>query len=157
MSLYPSLCDRLQTQHLSIAEIIKTLPAERLLVRPHPDKWNIHDNIAHLAKYQLVFIERISIILNEDNPAFDRYKADNDPGFPLFRTFSDADLLQSLHLQRENLRQILSGLDEAALERTAVHKKFGKLTIVQWTEFFLLHEAHHIFTIFQLANDVGLE
>ena len=29
-----------------------------------------------------------------------------------------------------------------------------KLTAIDWTEFFLLHEAHHIFTISQMANHV---
>ena len=33
------------------------------------------------------------------------------------------------------------------------HPKYGALTLVEWTEFFLLHEAHHLFTLFKLLNE----
>jgi hypothetical protein len=46
--------------------------------------------------------------------------------------------------------------DETLKPWSAVHKKYGALTIMEWTEFFLLHEAHHIFTIFQLMHDTEL-
>jgi hypothetical protein len=38
------------------------------------------------------------------------------------------------------------------LDRTGIHPKYGKLNIIDWTEFFLLHEAHHLFAIFQLTH-----
>jgi hypothetical protein len=32
------------------------------------------------------------------------------------------------------------------LSRKGFHPSFGALTIPQWLEFFLLHEAHHLYT-----------
>ena len=51
---------------------------------------------------------------------------------------------------------MITNLTPAELLKTGVHKKYGVLTITEWTEFFLLHEAHHIFTIFQLRHDIEL-
>jgi hypothetical protein len=31
------------------------------------------------------------------------------------------------------------------------------MTILQWMNFFLLHEAHHLFTIFKLAAELKKE
>jgi hypothetical protein len=50
--------------------------------------------------------------------------------------------------------------DQLALKGT--HPKYGTLMITEWTEFFLLHEAHHLFTLFRLSkalsfNSAGLK
>ena len=157
MKIYTSINDRLKSQHLTIAEIIGNVSFERKIIRPAGDKWNIHDNIAHLAKYQITFIERINKILNEDVPHFDRYKAGDDTDFEVFRKQNIEYLLKCLNEQRTKLIGLISSLSEKDLERIGVHKKYGHLNIIQWIEFFLLHEAHHLFTIFQLANDTDLK
>jgi hypothetical protein len=44
------------------------------------------------------------------------------------------------------------GLRPADLNRTGEHPVFGKMNMIKWLHFFLLHEAHHLFTIFKLAS-----
>ena len=156
MKLYPALIDRLKTQHLSIENILSITDTDRLFIRPQPDKWNIHDNIAHLMSYQPLFTDRIGKILIEDNPSFGRYIADLDPAFEHCRTMKIDILIQQLNSDRNNIYNLITGLSDSQLGRTGIHKKFGSLNIIGWTEFFLLHEAHHIFTIFQLANNTDL-
>jgi hypothetical protein len=48
--------------------------------------------------------------------------------------------------------ELITNLNDGELLLTGTHPKFGVLTIPGWTEFFLLHEAHHLFTIFRLAK-----
>ena len=153
MKFYNSLSDRLKTQHEAIETIISVVNEERLYIRPQQGKWNIHDNVAHLAKYQPVFIDRINTILSKDNPFFERYKAENDPKFETWRGWDTKDLVRRLKIHRPIIFQLIIGLSEPELSRVGIHAKFGKLTLLQWAEFFLLHKSHHIFTIFQLAND----
>lgn len=157
MKIYKSLIGRLENQHLTIVELIEKIPSKRKTIRPAIDKWNIHDNIAHLTKYQLVFIDRLKIILGGHSPHFERYKAENDTDFEVFRKMNENDLLKSLNQNREILRDLVLNLLEDDLIKIGVHRKFGELNIIQWLEFFVLHEAHHIFTIFKLANDIDLE
>jgi DinB superfamily len=153
MPLYKSLFNRLSTQHEAIAYIIAKTSFANLNRHPAPGKWSAQDNIAHLAKYQPVFIDRMNLILIQDNPVFERYTAESDPDFEAWRAKPTATLLKTLETDRQHLLDLITSLDEEQLHRIGVHKRFGKLSIIDWTEFFLLHEAHHLFTIFQLVNE----
>ncbi len=150
--LYTSLKERLLNQHSSIYEIIKNADDAKILYNPEHGKWNIHDNIAHLAVYQPIFINRIHKILKEDNPSFSAYRADDDPDFIVAKQLSLNELLDRLEGDREEIYFFIITLSHEQLTRTGTHPKFGKLTITDWIEFFLLHEAHHLFTIFKLAK-----
>ncbi|MFL9481218.1 DinB family protein [Chitinophagaceae bacterium LWZ2-11] len=156
MKLYPSLIDRLRSQHEAIENVIAYMNPARTFVRPKSDTWHIHDNIAHLTRYQIEFRNRIKKILTENEPVFERYNSDLDPEFAACRSKETWTLISELTEERAKLFRMISSLSEVELARTGGHQKFGKLDIPNWIEFFLLHEAHHIFTIFKLANDVDL-
>ena len=155
MGLYKSLYNRLENQHEAIEHMVTGQDPDRLNFHPEADKWSIHDNIAHLAKYQPLFVGRINTILNEDNPFFGPYKAENDPDFETWRNYDTQHLLKILTADRVMIFDLITDLPVEKLNRIGIHGKYGSLTMIQWAEFFLLHEAHHIFTIFRLANDHG--
>lgn len=150
--MYPSLEERLKNQHTAIPSIIEQLSDRELHYHPEPGKWSIHDNIVHLAKYQPLFSDRISTMLTTDDPSFERYRADDDHGFHIWRNFSTGKLVEKIADEREHIYKKITALSDIQLQRTGNHPRFGKLTIAEWTDFFLLHEAHHLFTIFKLAH-----
>lgn len=152
MKISNSITCRLKLQHETISEIIFDLDEQQLLKEIRPDKWSIHENIAHLARYQLVFMERINKILLTGNPSFGRYKAEDDPEFEGWRTRPTNDLIKQINADREDILRLIEGISETELNKTGTHPVYGNLNIMKWTEFFLLHEAHHLLTIFQLAN-----
>lgn len=154
MNLYPSLQDRLNNQHQAINEIIAVITDERLHEEIINGKWSIHDNIAHLARFQPIFIERIETIILNDEPSFESYDAEQDAEFEVWKNKSTQELLERLYKDRKLLFRLLSLMPGEKLLRTGVHEKYGRLNMLQWTEFFLLHEAHHILTIFRLANGI---
>jgi hypothetical protein len=61
-------------------------------------------------------------------------------------------LNEHLFTQRFILLNYSQSFNEASLLRIGRHPVFGDLAIPAWIEFFLLHEAHHLFTIFKLLN-----
>jgi len=152
MELYDSLQDRLKTQHEGIPMLIEDLTKEQIHYPFAPGKWTIHQNIAHLAKYQLIFIERLKLILDTKEPVFERYNAEADPDFLQWCEWPTEELLNRLEKDRQFLFTFITQLNSGQLFKVGVHPKFGKLSVVQWTEFFLLHESHHMFTIFQLSH-----
>jgi hypothetical protein len=152
MSIYISLSERLKTQYLAIEQLVAGVSNDMLTTPPAPGKWNALDNIAHLVRYQKIFTGRIHRILNEDTPVFDRYNGDLDPEFTPFRLMSLGKLLEIINADRAIIVNLLSALDDIELSRIGIHPKYGRLTILKWAEFFVLHEAHHLFTIFQLVN-----
>jgi hypothetical protein len=50
----------------------------------------------------------------------------------------------------------LINLNEDELKQTGYHPRLGHTPIGKWAEFFLLHEAHHLFTIMQLIGALQL-
>jgi hypothetical protein len=146
-----SILQRLKFQHLSIAEIISGVTESKMQLSEN-GKWSIHDNIAHLAKYQPVFNERIKQIVQEEGKVYERYSAETDPEFESWRSRSSKMLLEQLSADRIKLINHLQNLSSFEISRTGIHKVFGPMTVKQWTEFFLLHEAHHMLTIFRLVH-----
>jgi len=152
MSLSASVCSRLQHQHETIYDLLRGFSEEQLRQRLQNDKWSAFEQIAHLVSYQPVFMQRLQRITQETEPSFNRYVADNDPAFIRCCNGSLKELLNDLSVQRAGITKYLMTLTEPAVSKTGRHPKYGSLTISEWTEFFLLHEAHHLFNIFMLTR-----
>ncbi|HET6256350.1 MAG TPA: DinB family protein [Puia sp.] len=145
----------MQHQHHTIRELIRDLPDNTLRRPVIPGKWSAHANIAHLAAYQPVFIGRLERISREPSPAFGRYVAEEDPLFPGYLDRPSASLLDQIAADRTRILSFFTTGDENFLTKTATHPRFGLLTVTDWTEFFLLHEAHHLYTLFALVRSPG--
>ena len=152
MKIYSAMTDRLRNQHHIIHELIKDLDNKLIDKQPAKDKWSIKDNIAHIAFYHLKFLSRMKLILSGKENIFKRYNPDEDPEFIEWRQLNKEESLSRLETNRKKVIEFIGELKDTDLEKTGTHQKFGKMNIVQWTEFFLLHEAHHIYTIFRLAR-----
>lgn len=152
MPLSLSIVGRLEHQHETISELIEGESEARVKERIYPDKWSAFENIVHLAAYQPTFIQRVELILDGNKPKFARYVADNDPLFHEYLKKSMPEILKGIAVNRLVITDRLINLNEEELQRQAYHPKFGYVNIGKWTEFFLLHEAHHLFTIIQLIG-----
>ena len=152
MSLSKPTLDRLKIQHEVISVLISELNESELKLHPIPDKWSVKENIAHLTCYQPTFLSRIKRILNEDNPSFEGYIPEEDSEFPKLLSMSVDELIAHQKQKRAEIVNLISNLSDEQMKRTGTHSKFGSMNIIEWTEFFLLHEAHHIYTIFKLIR-----
>ena len=126
-----------------------------------PEKWSAHENIAHLARYNEVFLQRVHRILSEDKPALGRYRAEQDLEWESWRQLPYGDLIERFAKLRGQLVEQLKLLSDEDFERVGVHPRFGELRLSQWLEFFLVHEGHHLYLIFQqvrmlLQGNVGI-
>jgi uncharacterized damage-inducible protein DinB len=154
MQMPSSIATRLQYQHKSLIELIDGLTDEQVRRQVIPGKWSIYENIVHLQTYQHVFIDRIKKILEENNPTFPRYTAEADPLFHDNCGRSSREIMQDMLTTRKEMTAGIFSLQDADIEKTAVHPAYGQMHLVQWLNFFLLHEAHHLFTIFMLAAEL---
>lgn len=152
IAIYPSLRSRLISQHESISVFYKTVTKHLLHTKPQPGKWSIHDHIAHLTRYQQIFIGRIHQVLLTNEPILEQYKAENDPDFIPLQSNATEKLLQQLNKDRSTIISLIDGLDTDQMARCGKHPKYGLLAIPDWIEFFILHEAHHLYAIFQLIK-----
>ena len=152
MGLSNSILLRFKEQHKTLAFLLKDLSEEVLHKRPSRAKWSIHENLAHLGRYQENFEHRLDRTLDNSNPVFGRYKAEKDPGFPQWCSMTAEEVLQKLNQHRKELIKKLERLTDEQLKLTAVHPRLGQMDLTYWIEFFLLHETHHIYTIFWLSK-----
>ena len=150
-----SILSRLSAQPDALEHLLFGLTENQIRQRPQPDTWSIFENLAHLGRYQAVFLERIESIINtSERLTFDRYKADEDPGFADWTGLPYNELIVQIKEERAMLNAFLSILHEEQLTRVGIHPAFGPMTVEGWTEFFLLHEAHHFFTILKVGGSI---
>ena len=151
MQMPSSISTRLQYQHKSLIDIIDDLSDTQIRMQVNPGKWSIFENIVHLQTYQHISIARIRKLLDEEHPEFGRYTAEADPLFLDNCGKSTREIMQDLLTTRKEMSAGILSFKESDLAKTAQHPAFGKMNLVQWLNFFLLHEAHHLFTIFKMT------
>lgn len=151
MPLSSSIATRLHYQHKSIVDMIDGLSDEMVRRQVITGKWSVFENLVHLQTYQHTFLTRMRELAAGNNPVFARYTAEADPLFHDNCSKSIREIIKDLLSIRKNMLGELSALGELDLVKTAVHPVFGKMDLAQWLDFFLLHEAHHMFGIFKMA------
>jgi hypothetical protein len=138
---------RLATQLEVLPLILGVTNPAWLAFRPPSGKWSAHQNLAHLARHHELFRQRLNRILEEDRPLLGRYQAEEDPDWPRWSTLGTDEVLARLREFRADILRRLQQLSPAQLGRVGVHPLFGELTIPRFVEFFLLHEAHHLYLV----------
>jgi uncharacterized damage-inducible protein DinB len=154
MQMPSSISTRLHYQHKSLMDLIDDLTDEQIRRQVTAGKWSVFENIAHLTTYQHTFINRVKQILKENNPSFSRYTAEADPLFHDNCSKSSREIIHDLMSTRKEMVAGILSFREEDYNKTGQHPAFGKMNLFQWLNFFLLHEAHHLFTIFKLASEL---
>ena len=154
MQMASSLSTRLQYQHKTLVDIIDGLSDEQIRRQIVTGKWSIFENIVHLQTYQHTFVDRVKKILENNNPTFPRYTAEADPEFLDNCGKSTREIMHDMITVRKILAAEITTFPDTDFVKTGIHPVFGQMTLTQWLNFFLLHEAHHLFTIFKLAAEL---
>jgi len=145
---------RLKSQLDCLPILLQGLKDGALENRPVAGKWSARENLAHLARYHEIVSERLERILAEDRPALPRYAAEEDAGWPPWTLLPAGEVLSRLAALRAQLVKRVEDLSSDELARTGVHSRFGEMTVVEWLEFFLLHEAHHLMLVLQRSRQL---
>jgi uncharacterized damage-inducible protein DinB len=158
--LSPSTLLRLETQLEVIPRLLTGATPEAVLARPASGQWSAHENLAHLARHHEVFLQRLRRILGERAPQLGQYRAEEDAAWPEWSYLSTAEVLNRLQVLRAEIIRICKGLSPADASRVGVHPLFGEMALALWVEFFLLHEAHHLYVVMirlgQAKKSLGL-
>lgn len=151
-ALAEGLLARLRSQLDALPVVLGDGSEERLRRRPASGAWSAHENLAHVARHHEVMLERIERMLREDRPALSRYRAEEDPLWPAWVSRSPDDVMKALRLLRARLVARVESLSVEEAARIGVHSTFGPLPIAAWLDFFLLHEAHHLYVALSRAR-----
>ena len=147
-----SILVRLQTQLDALPLVVHNASDEKLKTRPASGKWSAHENLAHLVQHCRATIARVQRILAEDRPLLGSYKAENDPEWPMVSARSKDEILVRLRAARAELNSLAAHLSPEQAQRKGVHPAFGEMSVVEWLNFFLIHEAHHLYVAMTRAR-----
>ena len=85
--------------------------------------------------------------LTEDRPALGRYRAEDDPEWPAWAALPPRrDPAAGSERSARSSAAVVRSLSPAESARTGLHPTFGEMDVAGWLDFFLLHEAHHLYT-----------
>jgi len=146
------LKDTLTNQLAFLLRQVENVDKSFLKKHPIPEKWSIKEHLAHLGRYQEIFLVRLTVILNGKTPYLERYKAENDPIFYDWCALTTTKIIQKTAKQRLEIIQLISHLTNKQIQQIGVHPKLGRMNVEDWTSFFILHEAHHIYAIFGIKQ-----
>lgn len=153
MSSRDALALRLTSQSRTLMAVAESADAAVFNRRPPSDKWSAREQFAHVTRVHDAFVARVRRILDEDSPLLNAYRAEADPEWPRWQQLSRDVLMQEFKQKREEVLVLLRGLDDADLiRRVGSHPLFGAMTLAAWFEFFLVHEAHHIYVMMRRAR-----
>jgi len=155
MGLSESTSARLATQLDPLLFLFGTANPDALRRRPSSGKWSAHENLAHLGRYHEVFLERLHRMLSEDRPQLGRYRAEDDSEAANWMAMPTDEVLRRIKSLRDELVGEIQQLSPEQLTRTGSHPVLGEMTIPVWIEFFLLHEAHHLYVAMMRSRGAG--
>jgi len=144
---------RLRTQLDCLPTLLAGVPEDAMNRRTASGKWSARENLAHLARYQEVFRERVEKMLAKKQPILIRYQAEEDPEWPAWAELPMKEVRARLGSGRSKIIAQFETLTAEQLARVGVHTRLGALTLLQWLEFFLLHEAHHLLAVLQRVRE----
>jgi DinB family protein len=158
--LSPSTILRLETQPDVIPSLLSGATPAAIMARPASGQWSAHENLAHLARHQTVFLGRLRRILGERAPQLGRYRAEEDSAWPEWSGLSTAEVLSRHQAGRAEFIRLGKGLSPADVGRVGIHPLLWDMSLALWVEFFLLHEAHHLYVVMtrlgQVKRSLGL-
>jgi hypothetical protein len=147
--LDPALHARLAHQLSSFSAWIAAADPRDLAWTPPSGKWSALLNLAHVARHHEVMRERLDRILAGDNPTLARYRETEDPAWTEWQSLPAEEVLARLQQRRDALVAWAAALTGEQVLCTGVHSTFGTMDVPRWLEFFLVHEAHHLYVVLQ--------
>lgn len=147
--LEPALHARLAHQLPSFLAGIADADPRDLAWRPPSGKWSALLNLAHVGRHHEVMRERLDRILAEDTPTLARYRETEDAAWAEWEALPAGEVLARLRQRRDALVAWAAALTPEQSRRAGVHSTFGPMDVPRWLEFFLVHEAHHLYVVLQ--------
>ncbi len=117
--------------------------------RPDPDRFTLREVLAHLADWEMVFLQRLRQTLDEDAPALiglnpeqlaqDRDYAHADP----------AECLARFQKGRQEVLAVLHGVTPPQWGRVGTHTEIGPISLETQAVMIVSHDGYHTMQILQ--------
>jgi uncharacterized damage-inducible protein DinB len=127
-----------------VRKAVAGLSREELLARPIPGKWSSLEVIAHIADFEVVFVDRLTSVIAENSPTI---PGRDEQKYAARLAYHQRDLdeqLRLIEICRAHVTRILRTLTDADLARVGNHTEAGPLTLEQLLDRIIKHLLHHV-------------
>ena len=127
-----------------IAAAVSGLPDKTLQYKPSPDKWCIHEILAHLADAEIIYAYRVRQMLADKKPVIAPIDQDDWARSLGYMETPPAELVALYGLNRHANVQLLRRLKLADLEKSAFHPELNRdVTVAEMVERMAGHGPNH--------------
>jgi hypothetical protein len=152
LSMYPNIIERLRGTHARLEDRLTSLPRERL-TRRDGDSWSIQEHAGHLLDLGALDLARL-----------DDYAAGSErlrPADLSNRRTHEANhnaetienILRAFRAERAEFVRRLEELEDALVERTALHPRLNmRMRVVDFAFFVSEHDDHHLARMTELIQ-----
>lgn len=148
--MYPNVVERLRGTPARVEDLVRDLSTD-LFTRRDGDHWSIQENIGHLLDLEPLWIGRVEDLregkdlLREADLTNRKTHETNHHARPI------AALLRDFREVRSGFVQQLDELDDALIERTALHPRLKQpMRLLDLLCFVAEHDDHHLAQISQI-------
>lgn len=151
-SMYPNVVERLRGTPYRLEDRVQSTPGKILTMR-EGGAWSIQENAGHLSDVEPLWIGRLDDLLSgmkvlraADLENRRTHEADHNGG-------SIDDILAEFRRLRFRLVERLDELDEASVDRSAMHPRLNKpMRVLDLIFFIAEHDDHHLARITELMR-----
>jgi uncharacterized damage-inducible protein DinB len=118
--------------------------------RPPSGKWSIHEHACHLAEVNPRFLQRLNLMLTQDNPAIQSYDPGRDDAADALLGVDLHDALERFARDRATMVTKLRGLGPRDWARTGEHDEYNSYSVLTMFRHLALHDFFHAYRIEEL-------
>jgi hypothetical protein len=155
-AVHARIVERLRGNAEDVTRMVAGLGEPDLAKRTVPDKWSVKELVCHLDRIHEVFDQRVTAMLDQENPKLGPYEPDGDPDFDERVRRSTAETLAAFLVRRERLIARLEELRPSDWHRAGQHPEYANYDVHFCVEYLAHHEAHHLYQMFQRRAPLGV-
>ena len=130
-----------------IVPLVREVPGHLLKRRPLPGKWSAHEHACHLAAVQPIFMERLALMLQQENPAIRGYQPEREHAPDALLAVDLDEAMDRFQRERAELVTRLRPLTPDQWKRTGVHEEYSHYSVFIMIRHIALHDMLHSYRI----------
>ncbi len=123
--------------------------------RPDRDRFNLREILAHLADWNIIFLDRLKRTLNEEHPTLPDVDEGEIAVQNNYLAINPLTSIENFRNSRAAMMQFLATLNESDWARSAMKVPLGELTMEQQGVLILSHDGYHLRQIVQWLQSEG--
>jgi uncharacterized damage-inducible protein DinB len=140
--------ERLKASAEDVRRLCRDLDEDTMSTRTVAEKWSVKEILAHMARVQEVFEQRLDAILAKEGAPIMSYLPESDPDFAAIASKPADELWKWFEDTRLRIVGKLEKLAPADWHRKGSHPEYTAYDVHFAMEYLARHEAHHAYQMF---------